>query len=144
MICHMKQTGFHTFIVVSDKVVIGMCGHIRGRHFHIFISGNIHACGIICLVIFSGCDGKSGYSTFSMIHNCIDIRWKYRVRIIIHRYCRICPPQESLRKIRRIINLSFNLDVRFSRIQRDGCHSFGSVHFIGLSYINSTGAIRIL
>ena len=120
-----------------------MCCHIRSRHFYIFISGNIHTCGIIGFVIFSGCDREGGYGAFAMIHNRIDIRRKYGVCIVVDRYCRVCPPQEGLWKVGRIIQLTFDLNVCFFRIKCDGCHPLGTIHFVGLSYIDRAGTVGI-
>ena len=144
MVCHMKQSCFHTFVVVADKIIIRMGCHIRGRHFYVFISGNIHTGGIICLVVFSRCDREGGYRTFSVIHNSVNIRRKYRIGMVIHRNCRIRPPQESLWQICRIIQLTFDLNISLSRVQRNRRHSFGSIHFIRFSHIDRAGAIRIL
>ena len=131
----MKKTCIKLFIIVTDEIIIGVSSHVRGRYFDISIAGNVDTCRIIVFVILAGCDRESRDCSFSVIHDCVYIRWKYGIGIFVNRNSRICPPEKCLRSIRAIVKLSFDLDVRFIRIKCKGCHAFRSVHFVDLTYI---------
>ena len=135
MICYMKKTGIQFFIIVADKIIIRMTAVSRGRYFNISIAGDVDTCGIIIFVIFACCDRESRNCSFSVIHDCMDIRWEYRICIVIYRNSRVCPPEESLRGVCTVEKLSFDLDISFVWIKCKGCHSFCSVHFIDFAYV---------
>ena len=81
-------------------------------------------------IIYTCSDREFRYVSFSMIHNRMYIWRKNRLRIIVYRYCRICPPKKSLSHWRTVIKLSTNLNIRFIRIQSETCNSFCSIHLI--------------
>ena len=143
MICYVQKSGVQLLVIVSDKVIVGVGCHIRSRHFNIPVAGNVDTCGIIIFVILSCCNRESGDCTFSMIHNCVNIRWKYRICIVIDRNSRICPPEECLWRIGTVVKLSFDLDVRFIRIECEGRHSLCSVHFVDFTYIYGRRSIFV-
>ena len=79
-----------------------------------------------------------------MIEHRIHIRWKYRMIMVIDYYCRIGPPQKSLRERRTIINLHFYFYISFARIKRKSLHTFGAEHslhdftvFLMFSYLEA-------
>ena len=71
------------------------------------------------------------------------IRRKYRVGVFIDRNSRVCPPQEGLRHICAVIELAFDLNVSFIRIQGKGAHAFGAVHLVNLTDIDGGGTILV-
>ena len=54
----MQNTGGHPVVIAADKIKIGLCRHIGGRHRQIFIAGNIHPTAVIHLIIGARGDGK--------------------------------------------------------------------------------------
>ena len=78
-----------------------------------------------------------------MIEHRIHIRWKYRMIMVIDYYCRIGPPQKSLRERRTIINLHFYFYISFARIKRKSLHTFGAEHSLHFIAPYCLTAIRI-
>ena len=139
----VEQSRFQILIVISDKIIIGVSGHVGCRNFYILIAGDVHACRIVAFVILTGGDGKCGNSPFSMVHDGMNIRRKDRKRIIINRNRGICPPQKGLGKIRMIIKLAFDFNVGLSRIKGDSGHPFCAIHLVRLTDIYGAGTVVI-
>ena len=129
----MQQAGIYLLIKVSDKVIIGVGCHIGGRHFDVAVAGNVDSFGIVIFIIFAGGDGESGYRALSVVHYCMDVRREYGIGVLIDRYGRIRPPEEGLRRIGTVVKASLDLDICLVRIEREGGHSFGTVHLINLA-----------
>ena len=68
-----------------------------------------------------------------MIHHRMDIRREDRLCVIVDRDSRVCPPEESLRCGSPVIELAFDLDIGFSRIEGKACLAFCSVHLIDVA-----------
>ena len=133
VVCHMQQAGIYLLIKVSDKVIIGVGCHIGGRHFDVAVAGNVDSFRIVIFVIFAGSDGEGGYRALSVVHYCMDVRREYGICMLIDRYGRIRPPEEGLRRIGTVVKASLDLDICLVRIEREGGHSFGTVHLINLA-----------
>ena len=92
MVGNMQHPGIRTVVVITHKVKIRMIGHIGGRHRDIFIAADISAGRIIDFIIRAGCNGKSGYVAFTVVHHRMNIRWKDRLVFIVDADSRIGPP----------------------------------------------------
>ena len=141
MICYMKDSCFLSVIVSTYKVKVRFLCHIRGRNRNVFVAGNVHTCAVIMFIIYTCSNREFGYITFSMVHNCMYIRWENRLCIVVYRYCRVCPPQESLCHWCTVVELSADLDICFVRIQSEACNSFCSVHLVYIIDHNSLAAV---
>ena len=130
MVCYMKDSCFFSVIISTHKVKIRFFCHIGSWNRNIFITGNIYTCTVIMFIIYTCGNREFGYITFTMIHNCMYIRWENRLCIIIYRNCRICPPEKSLCHWSTIVQLSTDFNICLVRIQCKACNSFCSVHLV--------------
>ena len=141
VVCYMKNSRFFSIIVSTYEVKVRFLCHIGSRNRNVFVSGNIYTCAVVVFIIYTCSDREFRYITFSMVHNCMYIRRKNRLCIVIYRYCWVCPPEECLCHWCTVIKLSTNLDICFVRIQSEACDSFCSVHLVHIIDHNSFASI---
>ena len=116
MVSDMKDTSFFSIIISTHKVKVGFFSHVGGRYRNIFVTGNIHTCTVIMFIIYPCRNRELGYVTFTMIHYRMNIWREYRLGIIIHCDCRVCPPQECLCHRSTVVQLSPDLNISLVRI----------------------------
>ena len=130
---YMKHAGTSIILISTLKVKAGVDSHIGSRNLDILIVRDIYSGRIIHLVVSTRCDGETGYGTLSMVENGIDIGREYALIVVVHRYGRVCPPQEGLRYFSTIVKYSLDFKKSMSRTKRKTCHSFlmkHTFHFI--------------
>ena len=141
MVCHMQDTGTGIIFITANKVIFGTDRHIGSRDRYILITGNIHTCGIIHLIISARCNRITGNIPFAMIEYSIHIGRKHRLIGIIHSNSRIRPPEKSLWDGCRIVQFSLNFQHCTSRTQGKTCHSFLMEHPFTLAHPNNSTAV---
>ena len=80
---------------------------------------------------------------FAASENRENIWREYRLIIIMHNHCRICPPEEGLRKVGPVIDFYLNFHISLVGIQRKPLHSLGSEHSFNLAAPNGYTAVFI-
>ena len=141
MVRHMQDTGTGIVLIASHKVIFGTDRHIRGRNRDILVTGNIHACRIVHLIVSARSNRITRNIPFSMIENGVYIGRKYRLIGIIYGNCRVGPPKEGLWNRSRIIQFSLYLQYCTSRTQGKTGHPFLMEHPFAFAYPNDGTSI---
>ena len=144
VIRHMQKPRARLLVVIADEIKRGGGRHIGGRHLNVAIPGNVHARGIIVLVILARRNGKGGYCAPAMVHHGADVRREYRIAMVVYRNGGVGPPQEGLRERGWVIQTPADLDIGLAGIQRDLRQPLGSVHRVGLADIYAAAPVRVL
>ena len=140
---HMEDTGFFAVVIAADEIIIRMVGHVGGGNRNILITGDIHTGRIILLVIDACCNREAGHIALPVIHYRMNIRWEYRLRIIVDRHRRVGPPQKCLRHRGTVMQLGINPNICLVRENGKACHTLGAEHILNFTDNNGTAAILI-
>ena len=79
-----------------------------------------------------------------MIHNRMYVRREYGISVFIDRDSRICPPEEGLRHIGTIVELPFDLDIGFVRVEGKCAHALCAIHLVDFADIYGGGSVLML
>ena len=133
VIGYVKHTCMRIVLISTFEIIPGIDSHVRSRYFDIFIVRDVYSGRIVHFVISARGNREAGNGPLSMIEHRINIGWEYTLIMVVHRYGRICPPQESLRYFGTVVEYSLDFEKSMSRTKSETCHPFlmkHTFHFI--------------
>ena len=143
MIGDMHDAGIRAVIVAADKVIVAVRAHIAGWHRNILVPGDIHARAVIVLVVNARGDGEGRHVSLTVVIDRAYVRREDGLRVVVHGDSRVCPPQEGLRQIGAVIQLSLDLDIRLAGVYGKGHFALGAVHLIDLGELDGFAAVAV-
>ncbi len=144
MVGYVQHASPRAIVIIADKIVIGVVGHIRCRDRDILIAADICTREVVHLVIHTGSDREIRDITLPVIHHRVDIGWKNRLGLIVNMYGRVNPPQESLRRAGTVRQFDFDFQVGAFGVQGKAVGAPGVKHALDFRTPDSPAAVRIL
>ena len=95
---HMEHAALGIVLVASLKIVLGVDGHIGGRHGDILVVGDVDTSRVVHLIIGTRGDGERAHGTLAMVEDGIHIGREHALVVVAHLNGGVGPPKEGLRK----------------------------------------------
>ena len=128
VIGHVHHAGLFAMIIVADKVVVRMVGHVRRRHRDVFVARNVRPRRVVHFVVRAFCNGELTDIAFAVVHHRMHIRREHRLVVVVDMHGRIGPPEERLRLGGAVVQLRRYLQHGFVRVHRKAVQPFGEEH----------------
>ena len=128
MVGHVHHAGLLAMIIVADKVVVRMVGHVRRRHRDVFVARNVRPRRIVHFVVRAFCNGELTDVAFAVVHHRMHIRREHRLVVVVYVHSRIGPPEERLRLGGAVVQLRRYLQYGFVGVHRKAVQPFGEEH----------------
>ena len=142
--CHVKHAGAGIVLITAFEVEARVDSHVRGGYLDVLVVRDVNSCRIVHLVIRARGDRETRYGTFPVVEHRIDVGREHALVMVVHRYGRVCPPQEGLGHIGAVIKHAFDFEVSASRTQGEACHAFLVEHPFHLAYPYRYASVGIL
>ena len=125
---HVEQPAPHVLLVSSHEVELRLDGHVRGGYGDVLVFRDVHAGGIVLLVVHARGDGEGGHVALAMVEHGVHVGREHRVVVVVHHHGGIGPPQEGLGERGAVVDFHVDFDVGLARVEREALHPLGAEH----------------
>ena len=140
---NVQDARLHAVVVAAHEVIVAAGAHIGGGHRDILVPADVHAHGVIVLVVHPRGDGEGAHVPLAVVVDGGHVRGEDALRVVIDRHGGVGPPQEGLGQAGAVVQLAPDLDVGLVRVDGEGHLALGAVHLVNLGKLHGLAAVGV-